>query len=177
MADIVLVTDGRRIEAHVAPASRAGDAIVRVAGRDLRVHLERLGPTTWRVTGEDGIARIARSAEHSGTRWLHLGGETLAFRIGDAAARRSAADRPEGLQAPMPGAVTQVVVREGEIVAAGQPIVIIEAMKMEHVIRAPHAGRVVALRVRQGDQVDAGAVVAELQAADAAAAGSAERNP
>src|SRR5690348_5354048 len=108
MADIILITDGRRIEAHVAPAARGGtapaslggDVIVRVAGREVRVHLERLGPTTWRVTGEDGIGRIARSVEHGGTRWLHLGGETLAFRIGDAAARRSAADRPESLEAP-----------------------------------------------------------------------------
>lgn len=69
----------------------------------------------------------------------------------------------------MPGAVTQVSAREGDTVAAGQAIVTIEAMKMEHVIRAPHAGRIVALRVRPGEQVEAGAVVAELQAAGAPA--------
>ena len=165
VADIVLLTDGRRIEARVSP--HGDDATVRIAGREVRLQLERLGPTIWRVVGEDGIARIARSVEHAGTRWLHMSGETLAVRIGDAVPRRPAASRPEGLEAPMPGAVTQVAVTEGEIVTAGQPIVIVEAMKMEHVIRAPHAGRVVALRVRQGQQVEAGAIVAELQSTGA----------
>ena len=164
MAEIVLLTGGRRVEAEVSP--QGDDVTVRIAGREIRLQLRRLGPTTWRVVGEDGVARIARSVEHAGTRWLHVGGETLAVRVGDSAPRRASARRPEGLEAPMPGAVTQVAVSEGEVVAAGQPIVIVEAMKMEHVIRAPHAGRVVALRVRQGEQVEAGAVVAELQSAD-----------
>lgn|GEM_PF-955745 len=188
VAEIVLLVGDRRVDASVT--TRGDDATVRIDGREVRIHLEQLGPTTWRIVGEDGTARIARSVEHAGTRWLHLAGETLAVRIGDTAARRPAggrpatgaaggpasdgtARRPEGLEAPMPGAVTQVAVSEGETVTAGQPIVIIEAMKMEHVIRAPHAGRVTALRVRQGEQVEAGAVVAELGAADAA--GSAER--
>jgi biotin carboxyl carrier protein len=69
----------------------------------------------------------------------------------------------------MPGTVTQVAVREGDSVAAGQAIAVVEAMKMEHVIRAPQAGRVVALRVRAGDQVNAGAIVAELQSSGAPA--------
>jgi biotin carboxyl carrier protein len=77
----------------------------------------------------------------------------------------------------MPGTVTRVAVSEGETVTAGQPIVVVEAMKMEHVIRAPHAGRVVALRVRQGEQVEAGAVVAELQSAGAAPADATEHGP
>ncbi|HEV2439137.1 MAG TPA: biotin/lipoyl-containing protein [bacterium] len=171
MAEIVLLVGDRRVDARVT--TRGDETTVRIGGREVRVRLEQLGPTTWRVAGEEGAARIARSVEHAGTRWLHLAGDTLAVRIGDAAARRPAARRPESLEAPMPGAVTQVAVSEGEIVAAGQPIVIIEAMKMEHVIRAPHAGRVTALRVRQGEQVEAGAVVAELRAAGAG--GSAER--
>ena len=167
MADITMLVGGRRVQAAVT--ARGEEATVRLAGTEVRLRLERLDPTTWRVTGEDGVAQIARSVEHAGTRWLHLGGDTLAVRIGSAAARRPAARRPEGLEVPMPGAVTQVAVSECELVTAGQPIGVVEAMKMEHVIRAPHAGRVVALRVRQGEQVEAGAVVAELQSVEAAA--------
>jgi hypothetical protein len=59
----------------------------------------------------------------------------------------------------MPGAVTHVLVREGDAVSPGQPLVIVETMKMEHVIRARRAGRVRALRVREEDQVEAGTVV------------------
>lgn len=175
VADIVLLTGHRRVEARVTV--RGDEATVRVDGGETRLHLERLGPTTWRIAGDDGVARIARSLEHAGTLWLHLDGETLAVRIGDAAARRPVGRRPAGLEVPMPGAVTQVAVSEGQIVAAGQPIVVVEAMKMEHVIRAPHAGRVVALRVRQGQQVEAGAVVAELQPVEVAANESPEHGP
>lgn len=163
MADLVLLAGGRPIEAQVT--ARGDEATVRIGGREIRLHLTRLDGTTWRVVAEDGAARIARSIEHAGTRWLHLDGELLAVRLVEAGARRPAARRPEGLEAPMPGTVTEVAVREGDTVTAGQPIVIVEAMKMEHVIRAPHAGRVVALRVRRGEQVEAGAIVAELEAA------------
>lgn len=184
-----MVIGGRRVEAHVAPSPRRGDpaepragaapsspggtgapvrdVTVQLPGGEITLRLERLDPTTWRVVDADGAAHVARSVEHAGARWLHLDGETLAIRIESGAARRAAARRPEGLEVPMPGAVTQVAVSEGEIVTAGQPIVVVEAMKMEHVIRAPHAGRVVGLQVRQGQQVDAGAVVAELRAVDA----------
>lgn len=169
----------------------ARDVTVRVAGREIRLTLERLDATTWRVTGGNGASHIVRAIVHAGTRWLHLDGETLAVPTGDAFASRGLVPRERGgaaprgtarraaggrgertdtLEVPMPGAVTRVAVREGEVVAAGQPIVVVEAMKMEHVIRAPHAGRVLALRVRQGEQVDAGAVVAELGPPDAAGA-------
>ncbi|HLW46753.1 MAG TPA: biotin/lipoyl-containing protein [bacterium] len=169
MADIVLLANGRRLEARIE--TRDGETVVRIAGAETRLRLQRLDPTTWRFAGEDGTTRIARAVEHAGTWWLHLDGEIMSVRRAEPAARRrTGARRPEGLEAPMPGAVTQVAVHEGDAVTAGQPIVIIEAMKMEHVIRAPHAGRVVALRVRAGDQVEAGTVVAELQSAGASAA-------
>lgn len=155
----------------------AKDVTVRVAGREIRLTLERLDATTWRVARGGGAPHVARSIVHAGTRWLHLEGETLAVPLGGGAAPGRTAGRRSGgrgahkdtLEVPMPGAVTRVAVGEGEVVAAGQPIVVVEAMKMEHVIRAPHAGRVLALRVRQGEQVDAGAVVAELGPPDAAA--------
>lgn len=176
MADLVLRAGDRRVEAQVT--ARGDETVVRVGSHEFRLSLERLDPTTWRITGEDGAAHLARSVDHAGTRWLHLDGEILAVRLTEAAARPKArARRPEGLVAPMPGAVTEVAVREGDAVAAGQPIVIIEAMKMEHVVRAPLAGRIVALRVHPGEQVEAGAVVAELQSAGTPAPGSEESVP
>ena len=69
---------------------------------------------------------------------------------------------PSALAAPMPGAVTQVLTREGDEVVRGQPLVIVEAMKMEHVIRAPRAGRVRTVRARVGDQVEGGTVLVEI---------------
>jgi propionyl-CoA carboxylase alpha chain len=64
------------------------------------------------------------------------------------------------LLAPMPASVVAVSVAEGERVEAGRPIVVLEAMKMQHTIRAHGPGVVSALCVRGGEQVDAGAVLA-----------------
>ena len=70
------------------------------------------------------------------------------------------------LTAPMPGRVIAVRAAPGESVRAGQPVVVIEAMKMEHGVAAPIDGTVERVTVREGDQVERGAVVAEIVAGD-----------
>ena len=64
---------------------------------------------------------------------------------------------PGGLHAPMPGVVTEVRVAPGDAVVAGQALVVMEAMKMEHVISAPFAGVVREVLVASGHQVESGA--------------------
>jgi propionyl-CoA carboxylase alpha chain len=64
------------------------------------------------------------------------------------------------LTVPMPGVVREVLVAEGDRVSAGQPLLVLEAMKMDHPLVAPAAGIVTELRVDEGAQVPAGAVVA-----------------
>jgi acetyl/propionyl-CoA carboxylase alpha subunit len=70
------------------------------------------------------------------------------------------------LTAPMPGRVIAVRATEGGSVRAGQPVVIIEAMKMEHAVVATTDATVGRVAVREGQQVERGAVVAELLAGD-----------
>ena len=60
-----------------------------------------------------------------------------------------------GLVAPMPGRVVKILANAGDAVPAGAPLVVLEAMKMEHTVRAPEAGTLRALHVSVGDQVDA----------------------
>jgi propionyl-CoA carboxylase alpha chain len=64
------------------------------------------------------------------------------------------------LLAPMPASVVSVAVAEGDRVEAGAPIVVLEAMKMQHTIRAHEPGTVTALSVAPGRQVEAGSVLA-----------------
>ncbi len=64
-----------------------------------------------------------------------------------------------GLHAPMPGAVLEVRCAVGDEVEAGQVLVVLEAMKMEHHVRAPVAGVVTEIQVAAGDQVDNGATL------------------
>jgi len=72
---------------------------------------------------------------------------------------------PGSLIAPMPGTVLRVAVAVGDTVQAGQPLLWLEAMKMEHKITAPAAGVVSDLRVEPGRQVDVGAVLAIVEEA------------
>jgi propionyl-CoA carboxylase alpha chain len=64
------------------------------------------------------------------------------------------------LLAPMPGTVVAVMVAKGDLVEPGHPVLVLEAMKMQHTVAAPHAGPVTDLSVRAGDQVAAGEVLA-----------------
>jgi propionyl-CoA carboxylase alpha chain len=64
------------------------------------------------------------------------------------------------LVAPMPGAVVRVLVEAGTAVAKGQPLVVLEAMKMEHTVASPTDGTVTEMRVTAGQQVNAGTVLA-----------------
>ena len=67
------------------------------------------------------------------------------------------------LTAPMPGTVIRVAVSEGDEVAARQPLVVLEAMKMETPIVAPYAAVVRSLHVAEGDRVAGGALLVELE--------------
>lgn len=67
---------------------------------------------------------------------------------------------PQRIVAPMPGKVVRVLVELGQAVQARQPIVVIEAMKMENELRAGRDGTVTELSVRNGQSVEAGALVA-----------------
>jgi 3-methylcrotonyl-CoA carboxylase alpha subunit len=66
------------------------------------------------------------------------------------------------LAAPMPGKVLQVLVAVGAKVAKGAPLVILEAMKMEHTIAAPHDGQVAEIHFKAGEQVNEGAELLRL---------------
>jgi biotin carboxyl carrier protein len=85
------------------------------------------------------------------------------WRIRPAARRAARADHTLGQVSPMPGRLLRIVANPGERVERGQPILVLEAMKMEHVIRAAEAGRLARIAFVEGDLVDAGALLAEIE--------------
>ncbi|WAB80873.1 ATP-grasp domain-containing protein [Microcella daejeonensis] len=85
------------------------------------------------------------------------------------AEHRATLDRIEGavdpeVRASMPGSVVSIAVAVGDVVAAGAPLLVVEAMKMEHAVTAPFAGTVVELVVDVGDQVRQRQLVARVEA-------------
>jgi 3-methylcrotonyl-CoA carboxylase alpha subunit len=92
-----------------------------------------------------------------------LGGRTYAFAAGDAGAcGRGAAAGTGKIAAPMPGKVIAVLVVEGDHVEHGQPVVVIEAMKMETTLTADVDGEVAHVGAAPGETVDAGAMLVEI---------------
>jgi 3-methylcrotonyl-CoA carboxylase alpha subunit len=68
------------------------------------------------------------------------------------------------LTAPMPGRIVRQLIATGDRVGRGAPLLVLEAMKMEHTIVAPGDGRIAALRYAEGDQVEEGAVLLDFEA-------------
>jgi 3-methylcrotonyl-CoA carboxylase alpha subunit len=114
-----------------------------------------LGDVSFRVRAvRDGADwHLFRDGAH---RVLTLQGAQAAPEAGSAAG---------SLAAPMPGKILQVLVQVGASVARGAPLVILEAMKMEHTIAAPRDGRVAEIHFKAGDQVNEGAELLRLETA------------
>jgi acetyl/propionyl-CoA carboxylase alpha subunit len=107
----------------------------------------------------DGVRRRCRVAVHG----EHVDVDSICgstnFRVEPRFPDPDAAHAAGSLVAPMPGAVVRVLVETGADVEAGQPLVVLEAMKMEHTVASPATGTVTEVRVQQGQQVDAGTVL------------------
>ena len=90
-------------------------------------------------------------------------GETYSVDAGEKTSRGRKRHRDQSMSAPMPGVVLKVVVSQGQQVTKGAPLVILEAMKMEHVISAPRDGTVTAINCKEGELVQPGNDLIELQ--------------
>ncbi|MDO9285461.1 MAG: acetyl-CoA carboxylase biotin carboxylase subunit [Aquabacterium sp.] len=132
-------------------------------GDDARLQLVAASAGQARVL-IDGLAESARWHRDGHQLLLHFAGR--AWQVDDlsrAPATRGGEGASDGkLRASMNGRVVAVQVAVGDVVTAGQPLLTLEAMKMEHVHAAPCAGSVVALHVSLGEQVAAHRVVAEI---------------
>ena len=97
-------------------------------------------------------------------------GETFTVRPYDPfIAAESAGAASDRVTTPMPGKIIQLLVKPGEAVKKGQPLAVLEAMKMEHTLSAPADAKVASVEVSQGDQVNDGAIVVRFETAKAAA--------
>jgi acetyl-CoA/propionyl-CoA carboxylase biotin carboxyl carrier protein len=139
----------------VAVRGRADAATVSIADLERRPATAHRDATGLVVT-VDGLTRRYRTATtDEGVTWLGRDGAAWALRERERlAAARTATGADDGaVTSPMPGTVTVVEVEQGQHVEAGQRLVVLEAMKMEHVLTAPVAGVVTELPAKAGATV------------------------
>jgi biotin carboxyl carrier protein len=147
--------------------------VVEVDGKMTTAHVTELEGTPVRlVTIGDEVHRVvARRGTTRGRYSLWLDGyryevEALDERsraIRELAGASAPPSGPAPLVAPMPGMIVRVAVQVGEVVQAGQSLIVMEAMKMENELRATAAGTVKAVRAQAGTAVEKGAILLELE--------------
>jgi acetyl/propionyl-CoA carboxylase alpha subunit len=161
MHEITVLVDGLR---HTIGVDRHGNAFITAEETgERRFVMTPLEPGVFLLSG-DGRSSLIHVARAGRGLALHMDGCTLEYEIEpeDGAPTIPPRGGPVNVTIPMPGIVTQVLIRAGDRVAAGQALVIVEAMKVEHVIRATGEGIVLDVRVRPGDQVEGGAAGAQI---------------
>lgn len=113
------------------------------------------------------VGSTALHAERQGDAW-RLGGRPVSLRV-EAVRRGAAAGAGSGprvlqLRPPMNGRVDRILVKSGDVVAKGQVLYVLEAMKMQNEVRSPVAGKVAAVHAAAGAAVEPSQVIVELSA-------------
>ena len=123
---------------------------LRIEDAPATVQIERLRGRAFRLTHR-GVVRLAQVLPPRAAELLLM------------MPPKQPADTSRLVLSPMPGLLTQIVVDEGQQVKAGEPLVVVEAMKMENVLRAERDGRVAKLRAKPGDSLAVDQVILELE--------------
>ncbi len=147
-----LASEARETIELACDSARASIVVVHHRGGGLRIE----------ISGQPVVPLLHAGAIRlaSGEIVVMAGGDSWIFAVEDPFAEDdSAMASADRLLAPMPGKIVRVFARAGERVKRGQPLVVLEAMKMENTLVAPADAEIAALDVAVGDQVDGGAVV------------------
>jgi len=168
---------GGRIR-HVG-VERAGDGFaVELDGRNWRIDASRVDAHTLSLILDNEVDRKDRAeragsevtvvpGQSAGQFTIQVGALPIAVTVNGRRHRAGASDPagagPQRITAPMPGKIVRVFVRPGDAVTARQPLVVVEAMKMENELRANRDGTVAEVHVHEGLSVEAGAPLIVIQ--------------
>lgn len=146
----------------------AAPSRVTVDGKESTVDAVLTEPGILSLLMEGKCYRVIFDARSDG-RAVLIGGQRTAYVVQDPrslSARRGAgtqANGPQSLRAPMPGRVVRLLASVGDMVAAHQAVLVIEAMKMQNELKAPKAGRIVRIQPEPGATVQAGDVLVVIE--------------
>jgi biotin carboxyl carrier protein len=157
-----IVVNGRPVEVSLDPSGA-----FRADGREGTVSIVEAAPGVWSVLLDCGDTSRSFSVRIEPGACI-VNGERILTEVDDPRApkRRSAAALLEGRQtlaAAMPGKIVRVLVEPGDLVEAGQGVVVVEAMKMQNEVKSPKSGRVVSVFAEEGRTVTAGVVLAVIE--------------
>ncbi len=155
------VTLGGKTRTVTVRRGREGWCVSLDGGPERHLRADVLGPAEWRLE-EAGVVRVVGLAAGASHVDLQIGGHAWRATVTDPrkdALELGAAGGAGVLVTDMPGAVVRLLVAEGQAVTLGEPLLVVEAMKMENELKAPIAGVVAMLHVAAGDRVESGATL------------------
>ena len=159
--------EGERVALEVR--REGGRVFAEVGGRRYEVEARALGAGEYLLIHEGRVYGCRVGAQPGGAAEVTVGARAYGVRLRDPKHLRgsgSAGAHDAGraqIKAPMPGKVVRVLVGAGQSVAAGQGVVVVEAMKMQNELKSPKAGTVAELRAEAGATVNAGDVLAVIE--------------
>jgi len=125
-------------------------------------HLMRIGEKLFRIDGvhiQGNLVEFSINGQFQSVR-VHDEQALMLRNLGFKPASSSSQGR---LLAPMPGKIIAVLVKENDVVEHGQPVVVLEAMKMENELKAPVSGKVVSIAAEIGSSVEKNELLIELE--------------
>ncbi len=143
----------------------AGDTVEVTVARDSQTW--HLGDSECQIMADgrlkltvNGVTKFAHSTKVGDVWWVHIDGHVFCIEKTEAGSNDD--DSQGGMVAPMPGKIIDVLVEQGQSVTAGDLLLVMEAMKMEHRIVANMDGVIGMLKLTPGDQVQQGDVLVEI---------------
>jgi len=158
--ELIITIDGRECVARVEPQAK-GPWRVSIDGREHLVDARRIRSGTWSLLVAGRSFVVDLDERKLGTAVL-IGNVDTVVEVEDARRKRLARSVAQGegtkrgeiVRAPIAGKVVKVLVAPGDQVAAGQSVVVLEAMKMENEIRSESGGTVASVHIQSGQSVD-----------------------
>lgn len=131
---------------------------IKINGKTYEMEIERVDETSGnKSSGAQTTPHAIHEKSSVSAPVRHAGGPK---------ADNSAGDRVNVVLSPMPGSVIKVLAEDGDSVAAGQPVLVLEAMKMENEICAPKSGKIKTVFVTAGQTVSGNAALFEMEPED-----------
>lgn len=139
-----------------------GSFLAQIGEETYHINATQLAQGTWLID-HNGNRQTVHTAKDKEMRYVQMDGTQYQLEKSTGRRRASGSGGAVGdLKSEMPGQVIDVRVAEGDIVEAGQILVVLEAMKMEIRVSAPYDGTVAKLLVAKGDVIDRGQILAEV---------------
>jgi len=120
---------------------------------------------SWKLIEHDGKSAQVYAQKLKGEIWIHLNGKTFIYEDETRPIKKKGTKslHTGDLIAPMPGKITKILKKSNESVKRGEPIIVMEAMKMEYTLKADGDGQITAINCQLGEQVTLGKTLVHIQ--------------